>query len=143
MAMQDPLRLQWYKATIGHNGILVDGKGQLFGPDDYGWIARFLGGTTLCYTVGDATMAYGRDGTKDATGLRRFKRHMLFLYPDIVVIYDELKAGHPVTWDWIIHSPGKFALDSANGRFRCPPPGCPPKGVCSAPRRSPGPCGTL
>jgi hypothetical protein len=118
LAMQDPLRLQWYKATIGHNGILVDGKGQLFGPDDYGWIARFLGGNSLCYTVGDATMAYGRDGTKDATGLRRFKRHMLFLYPDIVVIYDELKADHPVTWDWIIHSPGKFTLDSANGRFQ-------------------------
>jgi len=117
LAMQDPLRLQWYKATIGHNGILVDGKGQLFGPDDYGWIARFLGGNSLCYTVGDATMAYGRDGTKDATGLRRFKRHMLFLYPDIVVIYDELKADHPVTWNWIIHSPGKFVLDSAKGRF--------------------------
>lgn len=117
IAMQDPLRLQWYKATVGHNGILIDGKGQLFGPDDYGWIARFIEGERLAYTVGDASMAYGRRGSKDDTGLRGFRRHLLFLYPDILVVYDVLAADRPVTWSWLIHSPGKFSLDSADNKF--------------------------
>jgi hypothetical protein len=40
-------RLEWYKATIGHNGILVDHTGQGFGPEYYGWIPRSLNGKSL------------------------------------------------------------------------------------------------
>lgn len=117
VAMQDPVRLQWYKATIGHNGVLVDGKGQPFSPDAYGWIPRFIDGHRLSYAVGDASMAYGRKGEKDETGVRHFRRHLLFLYPDILVIYDDLEADRPVTWSWLIHSPYAFRLDTALNRF--------------------------
>lgn len=117
VAMQDPVRLQWYKATIGHNGVLVDGKGQPFGSEAYGWIPRFIDGKTLSYAVGDASMAYGRKGGKDDTGLRHFRRHLLFLHPNMLVIYDEMEADRPVTWNWLIHSPARFELDTAHSGF--------------------------
>ena len=116
IAMNDPHRLEWYKATIGHNGVLVNDKGQTFDSEGYGWISRFLDGRSLSYAVGDASMAYGG---QDKTTLKKFKRHLLFLHPDIVVVYDELEAASPSTWKWLIHSPRKISLDTAKNEFYC------------------------
>lgn len=119
IAMNDPHRLQWYKATIGHNGVLVNDKGQTFDPEGYGWISRFIDGSALSYAVGDASMAYGGNPQQGKTTLKKFKRHLLFLHPDIVVVYDELEADHPSTWKWLIHSPQKITVDTAKNEFYC------------------------
>lgn len=34
------------------------------------------------------------------------------LYPDIVVLYDELEASEPVRWDWLLHSPTTLEADT-------------------------------
>ena len=47
------------------------------------------------------------------TPLTKYRRHILLLHPDIVVIYDELEASKPVTWDWLLHSPVQFQIDNA------------------------------
>ncbi|NLS98253.1 MAG: DUF4962 domain-containing protein [Planctomycetaceae bacterium] len=101
----------WYTHTRGQNSILIDGKGQVRGAEGYGWIARYLHGRQITYCTGDASSAYG-----DA-GLTRFRRHVAFLRPDIVVIYDDLQADHAAEWSWLLHSPGKIETDVDTNRF--------------------------
>ena len=45
-----------------------------------------------------------------ATPLTLYRRHLLMLHPNIVVIYDELEASEPVRWDWLLHSPTPFSI---------------------------------
>jgi len=109
-----------YRHTRGHNSILVNGKGQPISSEAFGWISRFLTGEKITYACGDASNAY--DGTpspqwwdrvKEAgidwneqfgeKSLKRFRRHLLFLRPSLIVIYDELEADKPVRWDWMLH----------------------------------------
>jgi len=37
-------------------------------------------------------------------GVTRFRRHFVYLRPNIVVIYDELAAKDPSEWAWLLHS---------------------------------------
>ncbi len=102
----------WYKHSRGHNTVLIDNKGQLSGsPSGYGWIARYLHGQRVTYCLGDASQAYGD------VGLTLFRRHIAFLRPSIVVIYDELEADHPAQWSWLLHCPNKISPDPANNRL--------------------------
>src|SRR6185437_5529761 len=68
---------------------------------------------------GDASQAYSSKAEKIQTGLTRFHRHLLFLHPNILLVYDELEADHPAKWSWLIHSPFKINIDSANNTFQC------------------------
>ncbi|NQT12487.1 MAG: heparinase II/III-family protein, partial [Planctomycetes bacterium] len=101
----------WYTHTRAHNSILIDGQGQVRGPNGYGWIARYLHGRQISYCTGDASNAYG-----DA-GLTRFRRHVALLRPGIVVVYDELEADHPAKWSWLLHSPGEMTADADRQRL--------------------------
>lgn len=119
----DPHSLTSYRHTRAHNGILIDGCGQAFGHEGYGWIKRFIDGDELSYVCGDATMAYRPTvdkqflelNSKNGIGntpeygfgdgeLKLFERHLVFLKPGIVVIYDILESGKPRTWSWLLHS---------------------------------------
>ncbi|MEG1622524.1 MAG: DUF4962 domain-containing protein [Alistipes sp.] len=126
--------------TRGHNTILADGMAQTIGENGYGWLARFADTPALTYTLGDATHAYDsmrtpfwidrmqlsgveythENGFGDP-GITRFRRHFLFLKPNIIVIYDELEAKDPVTWTWLLHGYqpidklSKTAVTSTNG----------------------------
>ena len=112
-AMGDPHFLEWHKHTQGHNGILIDGKGQPFNAGAYGYIPRFLNGNHISYAVGDASNAYaGHDeGQNIDHGMKGFKRHYLMLRPSTIVIYDELEADHPATWSWLLHNDNKMTID--------------------------------
>jgi hypothetical protein len=112
-AMGDPHFLDWHKHTQGHNGILIDGKGQPFNAGAYGFIPRFLHGDQISYAVGDASNAYsGKDeGQNTYYGMKVSKRHYIMLRPSIVVIYDELEADHPAEWSWLIHNDNKMLVD--------------------------------
>jgi hypothetical protein len=112
-AMGDPHFLDWHMHTQGHNGILIDGKGQPFNAGAYGFIPRFLHGNQISYAVGDASNAYsGKDeGQNIDYGMKVSKRHYIMLRPSIVVIYDELEADHPAEWSWLIHNDNKMLVD--------------------------------
>jgi len=113
-AMGDPHFLDWHKHTQGHNGILIDGKGQPFNAGAYGYIPRFLHGREISYAMGDASNAYsGKDeGQNIDFGMKVSKRHYLMLRPSIIVIYDELEADHPAEWSWLLHNDNKMIIDS-------------------------------
>jgi hypothetical protein len=134
MPITDPHQLGWYKHTRGHNGILIDGKGQPFGSEAYGWIPRYLHGERLTYCVGDASRAYDVKATVDdeetladlkgraklrtgQAGLRRFRRHMALLRPSTVVVYDELAADHDAEWSWLLHSMEKIRVEADRQRL--------------------------
>lgn len=118
----DKHTLMHYRSR-GHNTILADGMAQVIGENGYGWLARFADNEAVTYTLGDATHAYdsirtpfwidrmeksGVEYTRENgfgdPGITRFRRHFLFLKPDVIVIYDELAAREPVAWTWLLHS---------------------------------------
>ena len=112
-AMGDPHFLDWHKHTQGHNGILIDGKGQPFNAGAYGYLPRFLHGQEISYAVGDASNAYsGKDeGQNIDFGMKVFRRHYLLLRPSTVVIYDVLEADHPAAWSWLLHNDSMMTID--------------------------------
>lgn len=124
----DPHNLLSYRHTRAHNTILVDGIGQPFTTRAYGKVTRMLNGENISYACGDASNAYcgltdypmWKKNFQNAkveesvangfgeTPLKKYRRHILLLHPNIVVIYDELEADKPVRWDWLLHSPVRF-----------------------------------
>jgi len=103
---------KWYRATRGHNAVLIDGKGQPRGSENYGLIPRFLDGKHIAYALGDASQAYGD------TGLLCFRRHVVLLRPNIIVIYDDLEADHDANWQWLIHGERKITAHMRDQRLR-------------------------
>ena len=96
-----------------------------------------LNGQNITYALGDASNAYCGtseypmwiENFKNAgitqtpengfgeTPLTKYRRHIFMLHPYIVLIYDELEASKPVTWDWLLHSPVKFQIDAAKNEL--------------------------
>lgn len=129
----DAHNLMSYRHTRAHNTILVDGIGQPYSMNGYGNIVRAAGGEHISYCLGDASKAYsgitddplwtsafaeaGISQTPEygfgVTPLTKYRRHVLMLHPDIVVIYDELEASSPVNWSWLLHSPVKFDVNES------------------------------
>jgi hypothetical protein len=90
--------------TVGHNTVLVDGQGQVFGEGCAGQIiaSDLTGGATTL--VADLTDAY--DGR-----LARFVRYVAYLKPDVVLIVDDLKANDASEFSWLLHTDGEAVLD--------------------------------
>lgn len=130
----DAHNLMSYRHTRAHNTILVNGIGQPFSTEAYGRIVRAMGGGHISYCLGDASKAYsgiskdlmwvkafeaaGIAQTPEngfgTTPLTRYRRHVLMLHPDIVVIYDEMEASEKVRWEWLLHSDTPFDIDASN-----------------------------
>lgn len=120
-SMGVPHYTDWFKATIGHNSVLIDGIGQPIGVgESYGWLPRFLHGDRISYSLGDASKAYDNEiESPQIAGLTRFRRHLVFLRPDIIVIYDELAADHEADWSWLLHSAMPIAIDTGSVSLEC------------------------
>ena len=127
----DAHNLMSYRHTRAHNTILVNGIGQPYSTEGYGYIPRALSGEHIGYCLGNASHAYNGI-SKDPmwenyfamagiaqspengfgpTPLTRYERHMILLVPDIVVVYDVLEASESVTWDWLLHSSTQMKLN--------------------------------
>jgi hypothetical protein len=95
--------------SIGHNLLLVDGKGQALsggGKIVTGRLAFFKDTPEVTAAVGDATKAYGRDGYNTVV---RAHRTFLFLkertLPPYVILVDDLrKGGGTHDYEWILHT---------------------------------------
>jgi len=114
---------QWAHSTRAQNSVLVNGGGQL--PHSYqakGSITELLlnrqspaanqqSPIAWDYVRGEATAAY--------TGLvTRAERAVLFLKPDIIVLYDDFAAPQPATFQFMLHGLSPFALDEASQTLR-------------------------
>jgi hypothetical protein len=126
----DPHSLSSYRHTRAHNTILVNGCGQAFGHEGYGWIKRYISGTQMAYVCGDATMAYRptvdqqfldmlkeskiaptRENGYGDSKLKLFERHLLLIRPDTVVIYDVLESEVDSDWTLLLQTMKKPELD--------------------------------
>lgn len=133
MKFDDPHNLLSYRNTRAYNTLLVDGIGQPFTQRANGYIVRMFNGEHIAYALGDASNAYcgvseinywkkafashnleqSPENGFGETSLKKYRRHILQLYPNIIIIYDELEAEKAVRWDWLLHSPVKFDIDAA------------------------------
>lgn len=126
----DPHALTSYRHTRAHNTILLNGYGQAFGHEGYGWIKRHLEGSGMSYVCGDASRAYQevtdrqfldlmkQNGIEQnahfgmgKSGMKKYERHLVFVRPDLVVVYDVLQAEQPSEWSLLLHTLQLSSLD--------------------------------
>jgi hypothetical protein len=105
---QTPHWKEWYKQTKATNAITFDGgQGQGFNAKNFaGEVTRFGTFPTHDYAVGRAEAAYGG-------ALKKALRSVIYLKPDVVVIYDSLASDEPRTWEWNFHTPGQMSERTA------------------------------
>jgi hypothetical protein len=89
----------------------VNGKGQEKRSENAtGEIVAFHTSENFDFVAGEAAQAY-------STLLTRFTRNIIFIKPELIVIYDQLEAPKPSIFDWHLHSPTKMtAHDQKNIR---------------------------
>ncbi|MHC4798438.1 MAG: DUF4962 domain-containing protein, partial [Planctomycetota bacterium] len=93
-----PHHKQWTRDTKSVNSILVDNQGQLQRTwESKGKITAFQIGDGYDYVEGEASQAYGKR-------LKRFRRHVVHVRPGIFVIFDDLVAAKPATFQWLLHA---------------------------------------
>lgn len=85
-----------FTVRMGHSTILVDGQGQseLGG----GSLTKGMLSPTYDYIKGSAAGAYG------SPKLDKFDRHVVYMKPGYFVMFDDLKADMPRTFDWVLYS---------------------------------------
>ena len=130
--VQTDYRTNYYSRTIAHNSITVydpretfaggawagektggandGGQMRLRGPNrveelngsdrwNVGKIAAYSHGNLYTYAVGDATKSYS------PAELRLFRRHFLFLPPDLFVVFDQVETTDPSFGKaWLLHA---------------------------------------
>ena len=108
----NPHHRDWVWHTKAHNGILIDGEGQVIrSPRSRGRIIEHIEQGDWAYALGDATEAYG--GRLD-----KALRHVVFLRPNVFVMVDELVADEEAaTAQWLLHAHEEMALDEAAQRM--------------------------
>jgi len=102
----DPHHNGWTRQTKAHNGILVDGTGQPIGDlRHFGKLIGFEQGDEYAWCAGEAAGAYAD------VDLDRFTRHLLWLKPDILLVYDQLEAPEPHNWQLLLHAERRMLVD--------------------------------
>src|SRR5262245_11507591 len=96
----EPLK-QWLaqpKPVVSLHNILVDGQGPVLSPTNGMSIVEQASGAEWRYVSLDATAAY-RDQLQD------YRRGVLFIQPDLIVVHDHLVARKPVKFQMLLHAP--------------------------------------
>jgi hypothetical protein len=109
----------WMWQTKSVNSITVNGQGQIpHSPLAVGEILAFHTSDVMDFVSGEAAKAYGGR-------LERFTRSILFVKPDLIVVFDRLEELKPVTYQWLLHSPTEMKMSGqedirvVNGRAGC------------------------
>ena len=109
----------WMWETKSTNCVTLDGHGQ--GKHSSGAAGRILAFHTskrLDFVSGEAQAAYG-------DRLDRFTRHIVFVKPELVVVFDLLEAPEPARFGWHLHAATPIEADGAGdmrvvaGRAAC------------------------
>jgi hypothetical protein len=108
---------EWKEAGAGKldarawSDLVINGRG---GDWNVGADVRVLqqtNGTDYQYVEIEAAAAYpGR--------LKRFHRHLLFVPPDLFVIFDDLEAVAPSSFEYLLHSPQLISIDGKSNGLR-------------------------
>lgn len=109
---------EWAHSTVAHNGVLVNGEGQIkHTAAPHGRIVNASLNPTFDYIMGDATAAYGNR-------LKRYHRHVAFIKSSepFILVYDDLEASEPSTFQFMLHGLSEFQLDAENAVARVQQP---------------------
>lgn len=98
-----PIHRDWYKATIGHNTVLVDGKSQQ--PAE-GQLLDFASNDKYSLVWTECDAAY--------PGVQY--RRVLCMTPEYLVVFDELASEQSHQYDWVYHNRGDSADCNAETR---------------------------
>ena len=92
----------WMWTTRSTNCITVNGKGQKkHTVQAQGKVTAFLTTPQVDAVIGDASESYDLP-------IEQFKRAILFVKPDLVIIYDRLRTSEPSTYEYWLHAVNKF-----------------------------------
>jgi hypothetical protein len=114
-----PHHAGWVWSTRSVNSITVDGRDQLKrSPAARGEIVAFRTTPSIDVVVGEAASAYGRrDGGERV--LNRFTRAIIFVKPDLVIVYDRLVAPQESSFEYWLHAIQKIdVVDQRHVRVR-------------------------
>ena len=101
---------KWMWSTRSTNCITVNGQGQKkHTARAQGRITAFETTPTIDVVVGDATDSY-----EPGTGLELFKRAIIFVKPDFIIVYDRLKTSQPSNFEYWLHALNKFGIGKGN-----------------------------
>jgi hypothetical protein len=111
----DPHHAGWMWSTRSLNNITVDGHGQAppRSTEAKGRIVDFQTTATIDAVVGEAAEAYRL--IEPGGGRRRlldcYTRTVLFIKPELIVVYDRLAACEPSTFQYWVDAANEFKLD--------------------------------
>lgn len=115
------------KWTGQHNTLLVNGKGQvgearwfsgsqMLGRKNQPTILKATSQPDMDYLVGDATAAYPAQA-----GLKRFRRHLLFIKPSLLLVLDDIVLDQPRPLELRFHPEQQQSVSEGNA-FVCAGP---------------------
>jgi hypothetical protein len=85
-----PVHKDWYKATLGHNTVLVDRASQ-----------QPATGKLLYFAAGENCSAVTAECAEAYPGV--LHRRLLCLLPEYLLICDQLRSAEPHQFDWVYH----------------------------------------
>ncbi|MHB8901797.1 MAG: alginate lyase family protein [Thermoguttaceae bacterium] len=98
-----PIHRDWYKATLSHNTVLVDGKSQ---APAAGQLLQFDSSADRVLAVARCSEAY--------PGVVHTR--LLLQTGDYLLVFDDLRADKPHRFDWFYHNRGKLVESRPAGR---------------------------
>ena len=103
-----PHHKDWMWSTRSENNITVDGIGQLLRSNEaVGEIVQFESHLDYDIVVGEATVGYraaDNPDYPDGKVLEQYRRSIVFFKPDLMIVYDRLKAVRPATFEYWLHA---------------------------------------
>jgi hypothetical protein len=106
--------VKWMWSTRSVNNITVNGVGQRgHSSSAQGRIVAFHTGRSLDAVVGEAGDAYvGKKSHDNPDGrlLDRYTRSIVFVKPELVVVYDRLEARQESSFEYWLHAVNKFTV---------------------------------
>jgi hypothetical protein len=101
-----PHHRDWMWSTRSVNNITVDGHGQRKRTADArGQIVAFETTPSMDIVIGEAGGAY------EPPALDRFTRAIIFVKPELVVVYDRLEAKEPSMFEYWLHAVKKIGVE--------------------------------
>ncbi|NLF06810.1 MAG: DUF4962 domain-containing protein, partial [Pirellulaceae bacterium] len=116
-----PHHRDWVWSTRSVNNITVDGQGQMKrSADAVGKILAFKTTPSIDAVVGEAAEAYRvEDNGRQRRLLDRFTRTIIFVKPELVVVFDRLEAPRPSRFEYWLHALNRFEIkDQRNIEIR-------------------------
>ncbi len=94
----------WMWTTRSTNCITINGQNQKkHTVQAQGKITAFLTTPQVDAVIGDASDSYGPP-------VEQYKRAILFVKPDLIVVYDRLRTSEPAIYEYWLHAINKFTI---------------------------------